>query len=234
MKRVLITGGTRGIGRACVAKFAENGWETVVLYKSSDSAARELEASYGSLCIKCDVSSPAEVKTAFSAAGDIDVLVNNAGISYTGLLQDMTDGQWDEIMNTNLSSAFYTTREAIPIMLRRGEGGIINVSSMWGVTGASCEVAYSAAKAGLIGFTKALAKELAPSNIRVNAVAPGAIMTDMLSGYSETDLQAIADDTPIGRLGTPGNIADAVFFLASDKACFITGEVINVNGGYVI
>lgn len=238
MKTVLITGGTRGIGLACVEKFVSEGWRVALLYKSSDTVADELSRRFGALCVKCDVSSSSEVISAISTVkdvfGHIDVLVNNAGISHSGLIQDMSDDDWMNVLSTNLSSVFYLSREIIPTMLSQGGGNIINVTSMWGVTGASCEVAYSASKAGVIGFTKALAKELAPSNIRVNAVAPGAIMTDMMSGYTKDDLEAIADETPLGRLGSARNIADAVYFLSGDSAEFITGEVLNVNGGFVI
>ncbi len=236
MKTVLITGGTRGIGRACAEKFSAQGWNVAVLYKTSDALACEMSESIGALCLKCDVSKSDEIKNAVNSVvqhfGKVDVLVNNAGISYSGLLQDMTDTQWETVINTNLGSIFYTSREIIPQMLRQGRGSIINMSSMWGVTGASCEVAYSASKSGVIGFTKALAKELAPSGICVNAVAPGAIATDMLGEYSKEELDAIADETPLGTLGKAENVADAVYFLAESE--FITGEVINVNGGFVI
>ncbi|MBR6633568.1 MAG: 3-oxoacyl-ACP reductase FabG [Clostridia bacterium] len=238
MKTVLITGGARGIGKACVEKFASNGWNVAFIYKSSDLKAQELATKLNALPIKCDLTDSDAVKTAVSSVvdkfGAIDLLVNNAGISYTGLLQEMSDNDWASVINTNLTSAFYTSRSVIPYMLRQGDGVIVNVSSMWGVTGASCEVAYSASKAGIIGFTKALAKELAPSHIRVNAVAPGAIATDMLNEYSEADLKSIADETPLGTIGKAESIADAVYFLAGDSAQFITGEVLNVNGGFVI
>lgn len=238
MKTVLITGGTRGIGLACVEKFANEGWNVALFYKNSVEAANELTARLGVTALKCDVSSSSEVKMAIAEIirkfSCIDLLINNAGISYSGLLQDMTDADWSGIIDTNLSSAFYTSREIIPSMLRSGCGCIINISSMWGVTGASCEVAYSSAKAGIIGFTKALAKELAPSGIRVNAVAPGAISTDMMNEYTKEELNAIADETPLGHIGSAKNIAEAVYFLSSDSAEFITGEILNVNGGFVI
>ena len=238
MKTVLITGGTRGIGLACVERFAEEGYRVATLYKNSRKIAEELSSRLGVTAMQCDVSDPDEVKAAASHLieefGTVDVLVNNAGISYSGLLQDMTDSDWNNVIATNLSSAFFVSREIIPLMVRQGSGCIINVASMWGVTGASCEVAYSSAKAGLIGFTKALAKELAPSGIRVNAVAPGAISTDMMSEYSKDDVKAIAEETPLGRIGSTKNIADAVYFLSCESAEFITGEVLNVNGGFVI
>ena len=238
MKTVLITGGTRGIGLACTERFFSEGWNVAVLYKNSDNAAKGLTSRFNAMCIKCDVSNSECVKKAVELVvnkfGSVDVLVNNAGISYSGLIQDMTNESWSAVLDTNLSSAFYLSREIIPIMLRNNGGCIINITSMWGVTGASCEVAYSASKAGLIGFTKALAKELAPSNIRVNAVAPGAIMTDMMREYTADDLAVIAEETPLGRLGSTKNIADAVYFLSEECAEFITGEVLNVNGGFII
>lgn len=238
MKTVIITGGTRGIGRACVERFCNEGWNVAFFYLSRKDIAQEIETSYNCFSVQCDISNSSDVKEAISAVakkfGTVDLLVNNAGVSFSGLLQDMSDDDWMKVINTNLTSAFYTSRELIPILLKNGGGSIINVSSMWGITGASCEVAYSASKAGIIGFTKALAKELAPSNIRVNAVAPGAIATDMLNEYSKADLDAIADDTPLGTLGKANNIADAVWFLANESASFITGEVLNVNGGFVI
>ena len=238
MKTVIITGGTRGIGRACVERFCNEGWNVAFFYLSRKDIAQEIETSYNCFSVQCDISNSSDVKEAISAVakkfGTVDLLVNNAGVSFSGLLQDMSDDDWMKVINTNLTSAFYTSRELIPILLKNGGGSIINVSSMWGITGASCEVAYSASKAGIIGFTKALAKELAPSNIRVNAVAPGAIATDMLNEYSKADLDAIADDTPLGTLGKAKNIADAVWFLANESASFITGEVLNVNGGFVI
>lgn len=238
MKTVLITGGTRGIGLACLEKFSSEGWNCAFIYKSSDDVAKDVSSRLSALAIKCDVSVSSDVKKAISTVierfGRIDALVNNAGVSYTGLLQSMSDGEWRSVIDTNLTSNFYLSREVIPLMLQNGGGSIVNVSSMWGVTGASCEVAYSASKAGVIGFTKALAKELAPSKIRVNTVAPGAVDTDMLGEYDEETLAAIADETPLGVFGKPRNIADAVYFLTSDSAEFITGEVLNVNGGFVI
>jgi len=238
MKTVIITGGTRGIGRACVERFANEGWNVAFFYLSSDEKAKEIEEKFGAFSIQCDVRNSADVKAAVKKVidkfGNVDLLVNNAGVSFSGLLQDMSDFDWQQVIDSNLTSAFYTSREVIPIFLRNSSGSIINISSMWGVTGASCEVAYSASKAGLIGFTKSLAKELAPSHIRVNAGAPGAINTDMMKEYSDAEIEAIAEETPLGSIGSVKNIADAVWFLANDSAEFITGEVLNVNGGFVI
>ncbi len=238
-KTVIITGGTRGIGRACVEKFANNGWRVALIYKSSDELAKALANEFENVtAYKCDVSSSSDVKNTFSKIisdfGRVDVLVNNAGVAHTSLLQDMSDKEWQGIVDTNLSSVFYTSRATIPSMVSAKSGVIINVSSMWGIVGASCEVAYSAVKAGVIGFTKALAKELGPSGIRVNAVAPGVIATDMLSCYSKEDLDTLKCDTPLERLGRPEDVAETVYFLSGDSSDFITGQVFQVNGGFVI
>ncbi len=239
MKNVIITGGTRGIGAACVRKFASAGDKVAFLYKSSDKEALALKEEFPNvLPVKADVTKEEDIKNAFSfifsQIGDPDVLINNAGISYTALLQDMSLTDWNSVIATNLTSAFLSSREVLPSMIRRKKGVIINISSMWGISGASLEVAYSASKAGLIGFTKALAMELAPSNIRVNAVAPGVIKTDMLSGYTESDLDALSKETPLNRLGTSEDVANAVYFLSGENAGFITGEVLNVNGGFIV
>lgn len=239
MKNVIITGGSRGIGEACVEKFLSEGNTVSFLYRSSDEKAFAIKEKYNNVfCIKCDVTSETDIDDAFRRIfvdmGEPDVLVNNAGISYSGLLQDMSLSDWKSVIDTNLTSMFLCTRKVIPSMIRKKSGSIINISSMWGVQGASCEVAYSASKAGVIGFTKALAMELAPSGIRVNAVAPGAIMTDMMKEYSESDINLISEETPLGRIGKASEVADAVYFLSGENASFITGEVINVNGGFVI
>lgn len=239
MKNVIVTGGSRGIGAACVEKFLSEGYAVSFLYKSNDEKAMAIKEKYPDVfCIKCDVTSETDIDDAyrriFSQLGEPDVLVNNAGISYSGLLQDMSLSDWEKVLNSNLTSMFLCSRKVIPSMVRRKAGSIINISSMWGVQGASCEVAYSASKAGVIGFTKALAMELAPSGVRVNAVAPGAVMTDMMNEYSESDLKIIAEETPLGRIGKASEIAEAVYFLSGDDASFITGEVINVNGGFII
>ena len=239
MRNIIITGGTRGIGAACVSKFAAAGDNVAFLYKSSDKEAHILKENFpNTLPIKADVTNEEDAKKAVAKAlselGEIDVLVNNAGVSFSSLLQDMSLADWNTVIATNLTSAFITSREVLPSMIRRKKGVIINISSMWGVSGASMEVAYSASKAGLIGFTKALAMELAPSSVRVNAVAPGVIKTDMLSQYSENDLDALRQQTPLERLGTSEDVANAVWFLSSDAADFITGEVLNVNGGFIV
>ena len=243
MGTVLITGASRGIGAACAKAFAKAGFDVAINYlNSADKAeklAEELRAfGVNTFCVKADVSDVKQVAEMFSQVrdtiGDPDILVNNAGISMTGLLTDMSDTEWDRLISTNLSSVFYCCKAALPAMIRAHSGVIINIASMWGEVGASCETAYSAAKAGVIGLTKALAKEVGPSGIRVNAVSPGVVMTDMMAEYSADDVASLKDETPLNMLGTPEDIAEAVLFLASDKARFITGQVLSVNGGFVI
>lgn len=243
MSTVLITGASRGIGAACTVAFAKAGYDVAVNYNHSKDKAQKLAAelcSYGvkALAVQADVSNSASVQEMFrevrEAFGEVDILVNNAGISHVGLLTDMSDAEWNTLMATNLSSVFYCTKAALPAMLRAHSGVIINIASMWGEVGASCEAAYSATKAGVIGLTKALAKEVGPSGIRVNAVSPGVVMTDMMKDFTEEDVAVLKEETPLMSLGTPEDIAQAVLFLASDKARFITGQVLSVNGGMVI
>ena len=243
MGTVLITGASRGIGAACARAFAKAGFDTAINYLNSADKAQELEEELRALgvntmCVRADVSDGREVAEMFARVrdtlGDPDILVNNAGISASGLLTDMSDTEWERLISTNLSSVFYCCKAALPAMIRAHSGVIINIASMWGEVGASCEAAYSAAKAGVIGLTKALAKEVGPSGIRVNAVSPGVVMTDMMAEYSADDIAVLKEETPLNALGTPEDIADAVLYLASDKARFITGEVLSVNGGMVI
>lgn len=238
MRNVLITGGSRGIGSAMVRAFTKNGYRVAFTYKSSDDAAAKLATETGATAIKADSASEEQIISAVSKAalvlGGIDILINNAGISSFSLLQDLSLAEWNECISVNLTSAFLFSREVIPYMLKNHKGRIINVSSMWGLVGASCEVHYSAAKAGLIGFTKALAKELGPSGITVNAIAPGVIETDMNSHLSAEDLADLADETPLARIGNADEVARATLYLAGDGASFITGDVLNVSGGLVI
>ena len=234
MRKVIITGGSRGIGAAIVRRFVDNGDNVVFFYHSNDRAAAEM----GVPCIKGDISVPSDVKRMISQAarylGGVDILVNNAGIAESKLTDEITDTDYRAMIDTDLSGTFYCCREAVPYFLKNHSGAIINISSMWGEVGASMEVHYSAAKAGVIGLTKALAKELGPSGVRVNCVSPGMIDTDMNRGYDEQAVQTLVDETPLGRIGKPEDVADAVFFLASDQASFITGQVLGVNGGYII
>lgn len=237
-RRVLITGGSRGIGAACVRAFRALGDRVVFIYRSRTESADALCRETGASCIRADISDGGEcvgaVRRALSVLGGADVLVNCAGIAEFSLFQDITDEMWERMISTDLTGAFRVSREVSRSMISEKSGKIVNVSSMWGEVGASCEVHYSAAKAGLIGMTKALAKELAPSGITVNCVSPGAIDTEMNSSLSADTLAAIAEETPLGRLGKPEEVAAAVVFLASDGASFITGQDLGVNGGLVI
>ena len=238
-----ISGAGRGIGAACAVELARQGFDIIINYNKSRQGAEEVAAAVvkrGSKAILCrlDVSDPGAVNAVCSELirmhGVPDVLVNNAGVSISGLVQDVTDDQWQEVMDGNLRSMFSLCRAFVPGMVSRKSGCIINISSMWGQAGASFESVYAASKGGVDAFTKSLAKELGPSGIRVNAVAPGCILTDMCAGYSEEDLAALAEESALGRNGTPEDIANAVAFLASDKASFITGQILGVNGGLVI
>lgn len=243
-KTALITGASRGIGTACAIALAKCGYNIVINYNKSEEKAQNLakiiEDNYGVevLCIKADVCQKAQVDSMVAQAesrfGTIDVLVNNAGIALQKLFTDTTDDDWNTVINTNLTSVYNVTHAVLPSMIRNHAGNIVNISSMWGEVGASCEVAYSASKAGVIGLTKALAKEVAPSDVRVNCVSPGVIMTDMMSSFDSEALEMIKEDIPLGTLGTAKNVADAVSFLVSEKAQYITGQVLSVNGGMVI
>ena len=238
MKTVLITGGSRGIGEAMVRLYVDQGWRVAFTYLTSDEKAQTLSRESSALALRCDAKSEADTAAMAEQVvrqfGHLDALICNAGISYTGLLQDMTVSQWDELFAVHVRGAFLATRAFLPGMISRQSGSILYVSSMWGQVGASCEAAYSACKAALIGLGKALAKEAGPSGVRVNCLCPGVIQTDMLREYSQEDLRILADDTPLCRLGTPQDVARAAFFLSSQDASFITGQVLGVNGGFVI
>ena len=236
MRTVLITGGSRGIGAEAVRAFCAAGYRAAFFYRASREAALALAQQTGAHAIQCDVSQSSSVKAACEDAlrvlSHIDVLVNNAGIAQQKLFTDITDEDWQRMLDVNLSGAFYASRAVLPGMISRRHGRILNVGSIWGQVGASCEVHYSAAKAGLIGLTKGLAKEVAPSGVTVNCLCPGVIETDMLSSFTPEDLALLADETPVGRLGTPQDVAHALLWLADEKASFITGQVIGVNGGF--
>ena len=238
MKNVLITGGSRGIGRAMVQAFADAGYRVYFLYQKSDGAARDVAEKSGATAIKADVRDANAVKDAFSRikaeCGGVDVLVNNAAVSSFALLQDVSEDEWQRVMDTNCGGTYRCTKEAIPQMLGREGGVIINISSMWGQVGASMEAHYSASKAAIIGLTKALAKELGPSKIRCNCIAPGVIDTEMNASLDAEILASLAEETPLGRIGTPEEIASLALYLASDGASFITGQVIGANGGFII
>ena len=238
MKNVLITGGSRGIGRCIAELLSENGYKVAFTYKNSENEAKSLAERIGALAIRADSLSEEDVKMAVKVAedalGGIDFLVNNAAISGFSLLTDLSLDSWNETLGVSLTGAFLYSREVLPSMIRKKQGRIVNISSMWGIVGASCEVHYSTSKAAIIGMTKALAKELGPSNIQVNCVAPGVIQTDMLNGIDEEILEMLREETPLMRHGTPADIANCALFLASDKSNFITGQVISPNGGFVI
>ena len=234
MKKIaLVTGGSGGIGSAVCRSLAAAGWTVGVGYYRAKDKAEALAKELGGFPAYADVSKPEEVERMFAAAGDVDLLVSNAGIAHYGLITDLSYADWRELMAVNLDGAFLCCRAAVPGMVRRKRGSIVIVSSMWGQVGASCEAAYSASKAGLLGLTKALAKELAPSGIRVNCVAPGVVRTPMLKDFSEEDLENLRLETPLERLGEPEDVAALVEYLASDKARFMTGQIIGVDGGYI-
>lgn len=241
-KTVLVTGGAKGIGAAICKKLACEGYRIALNYNSSYNYALKLKQELSAVThieiFKADVSDSSEVDKMFSEIekifGGIDVLVNNAGVSQQVLFTDITDEMWQKMIGVNLTGAFNCCRRALPYMISKKSGKIINIASMWGEVGASMEVHYSASKAGLIGLTKALAKEVGLSGITVNAVSPGVIETDMMSQFSDDDKKMLADETPLGVIGNTDSIASAVSFIASEKADFITGQVISVNGGFVI
>lgn len=240
---VLITGSSRGIGRATARLFAEEGWNVAVHYLQSQNAAealvKELQG-FGvlSAAYKADMADGEAVAQMVTNAtayfGQIDILINNAGIAGQKLFTDTTPEEWRRMFAVDVDGVYYACRSVLPQMISRHHGKILNVSSIWGMTGASCEVAYSAAKAAVLGLTKALAKEVGPSNIQVNAVAPGVIDTEMNHALGADTMAALAEDTPLGRNGTPEEVARLLLFLAGDGADFITGQVISPNGGYVI
>ena len=234
MRHIVITGGSRGIGAAVVRRFAENGDRVWFLYEKNQEAAEAVARETGAQAIRCDVADEDQVASAFAQIPQVDVLINNAGIADYDPINWVEPARFRRIMDVNVTGAYLCIRAALPSMLQRQQGAIVNTSSMWGLVGASCEAAYSASKAAVIGLTKALAKELGPSGIRVNAVAPGVIVTDMVNNVSPETLEELRQDTPLEKLGAPENVADAIFYLASDQAAFITGEVLNVSGGFVI
>ena len=238
MKNVLVNGGSRGIGRAIVELFCERGYTVAFTYNNSLKEANELSLKTGALAVKADSASESEVNSAVAvveeAIGKIDILINNAAISSSGLFTDVSYEEWRRMFAVNLDGAFLYSKRVLPGMIREHCGRIINISSMWGITGASCEVNYSATKAALIGMTKALAKEVGPSGITVNCIAPGLIDTDMNKNLSEDDITSLVDETPLSRIGNPRDVAEAALFLAGESSAFITGEVLNVNGGFLI
>ena len=237
-RTVFITGGSGGIGGAAVREFSAAQYNVAFTYNKNEENAKKLCSEIpGSLALRCDVSSAADVNAAAQAAihrfGKIDVLINNAAISRQSLFTDITEDEWDEMINVNLKSCFLTCKAVLPQMISRKDGVIINISSMWGITGASCEVHYSAAKSGVIGLSKALAKEVGPSGIRVNAVAPGVIDTAMNSHLGAEVMDELREEIPLGKIGTPEDVAKTLVFLAGNGGKYITGQVISVDGGWV-
>ena len=240
---VLITGASRGIGAAAARLFAEQGWDVALGDQTKKAEAEALAAQLAALGVRAmavgaDVADAAQVDAMFAAVegqlGPVDVLVNNAGIAQIGLFTDLTEEQWDRVMDVNCKGVYLCCRRALPAMIAAHRGSIINLSSMWGQVGASCEVAYSAAKAAVIGLTKALAKEVGPSGIRVNCVAPGVIATDMNAALTAEDIAALEEETPLCRIGTAEEAAQAILWLAGEKSAFVTGQVLAPNGGIVV
>lgn len=242
-KTVVITGASKGIGAAMAILFARKDYNVVIGYNDSYQLAKMLSSSlasqgYNVIPVKVNVTNKLEtdllIKEAVYNFGTVDVLINNAGVAFNGLITDTDEHDADRIFDINLKGVFNCCKSVTPVMVNQKSGKIINISSMWGQVGASCEVAYSAAKAGVIGLTKALAKELAPSGITVNCIAPGLIDTSMNSNISVEDLNAFVEEIPLGRMGTAEDIAETALFLATQGADYITGQVIGVNGGYVM
>lgn len=232
MATVVITGGSRGIGAEAVRQFAKRGDRVYFLYERQHEKARAVASETGATAICCDVADRQAVQDAFSQIPDADVLVCNAGISITGLFSQTTEAQWDRLFDVNVKGMYHCINAAMPLFLKKQSGSIITVSSMWGQAGASCEVAYSATKGAVIALTKALARELGPSGIRVNCVAPGVIQTDMCANVEPEIMEALRDESPIGKLGTAEDVAKAMLYLADAE--FVTGQVLAVNGGFII
>lgn len=242
-KTALVTGASRGIGRAIAWELAREGWSVGINYRTHGQEAEALaaairEAGSDAVAVAGDVADRAQaehmVRAAEAELGPVSLLVNNAGVSYQGLFQDLTDEQWERSFAVNVGGARNAILAVLPRMISEKAGCIVNISSMWGLRGASCEVAYACTKAALIGLTRSLALELAPSQIRVNCVAPGVINTDMVQVLGQETLRQLAEETPLGRLGTPEDVAHAVVFLASDKASFLTGQVLSADGGFIV
>ena len=232
MSTVVITGGSRGIGAAAVELFAGRGHRVYFLYEKNHAAATAVAEATGATPICCDVADTGKVKEAFDAIGDVDILICNAGIMHFGLMSMMEPSDWDRLFAVNVRGVYNCVNAAMPAFLRKHRGCVITVSSMWGQVGASCEAAYSATKGAVIALTKALAKELGPSGIRVNCVAPGVILTDMCANVDPEVLAEMGEETPVGRNGRPEDVAKAMAYLA--EAEFVTGEILSVNGGYII
>ena len=232
VRKALVTGGSRGIGAAVCRALARDGWQVYINYNESKEKAQALAAETGGTAVWADVSDPAAVKAMFDQIGDVELLVSNAGIAHAELVQDLSPEDWRRLFAVNADGAFYCIRAAVPGMVRSKRGNIIIISSVCGVWGSACEAGYSATKGALLSLTKTLYKELGPSGIRVNSISPGFIVTDMTACFNEEEKAGIAEETPLGRLGTPEDVAELAAFLASDRAGFITGQIIGCDGGF--
>ena len=232
VQTVLVTGGSRGIGEATVRAFTARGDQVYFIYEKEHAAAAAVAAQTGATAICCDVANGEDVQKAFARLPQLDILVCNAGISVTGLLQDMQEDQWDRLFDVNVKGIYHCVKAAMPLFLQKQKGSIVTVSSMWGQVGASCEVGYSATKGAVIAMTKALAQELGPCGVRVNCVAPGVIQTDMCKAVDPAIMEELRQQTPIGKLGKPEDVAQTIVHLAD--AAFITGQVLGINGGFVV
>lgn len=232
MEHVLITGGSRGIGAAAVKAFCEAGYKVTFFYQSNEAAAKAVAAQTGAAAVRCDVSDEASVQNAVAAIPKVDILINNAAVAHYGLISQIRPEEFRRLFAVNVEGVYHCVRAVLPAMLEKQQGCIINTASMWGQVGASCEVAYSASKGAIIAMTKALAKELAPSGIRVNCVSPGVIRTEMTECLGEETLAALAEETPLERLGSGEDVAQALLYLT--KASFVTGQILAVNGGFVV
>lgn len=239
-KSVLITGGSRGIGASTVRKFSKEGYLVAFLYEKNKKEADEISTETGAIALRSDVADEDAVKKAVKDAKTLlgvsafDVVVCNAAIAESGLFSDTTSEQWNRMINVNLNGTIHVTKSVLADMISLGAGSIVMVSSMWGQTGASCEVAYSTTKAAIIGLTKSLAKEIGPSGVRVNCVAPGVIHTDMNKGYDMDTMDNLRQEIPLNRIGNPKEIADTIYYLSGTEASYITGQIIGVNGGFLI
>ena len=234
MPIALVTGASRGIGAATALALHRRGWTVHVNYLKSEAQANAVAAQTGGMAVQADVADPAQVAAMFEKIGSVELLVNNAGIAHGGLLTDLEPAQWQRLFDVNITGIYNCSRCAIPSMVHEKRGQIISLASILGVSGGSCEVAYSATKGAVIAFTKALAKELGPSGIRVNCVAPGCIDTDMTATLTQEDFARLADDTAMCRIGTPEDVAEMIALLAEPGARFVTGQVIGIDGGLVI
>lgn len=232
MEHVLITGGSRGIGAAAVRAFSAEGFEVSFFYAKNHAAAQAVSAETGARAICCDVADAAAVRAASAKLPPVDILINNAGICHYGLISQISEAQWQRLFAVNVHGIYHCVNAVLPAMLQKQSGCILNVASMWGQVGASCEVAYSATKGAVIALTKALAQELGPSHIRVNCVSPGVILTDMCASVGDETLRDLAEQTPLGKNGSPDDVAEALLYLA--RANFVTGQNLPVNGGFVV